>query len=229
MLLDRQRSINIFTSIVLTSASATAYVNMFTLDNANARLLTLLMTMIISGICMRLLHLALRVEPISAIYREFTDQQLLLALFQQAPMPTKKSAGRLDTFQIDELPLTNYLFTGNNAKENRQRIAARLLSRFPGAYIIEPKTEMDKMRLISDITERKSTDKRDKPLIIFSDNYDAAIDGLDRLGVYCFVAGDFNIPINRKILDAETAKKLDPESEVTLGLYDGGKTIKQLL
>lgn len=227
MLLDRQRSINLFTALVLTIGSATGYVNMFT-ANTNIRLLTILLTLLSSLLCMKMLKLALRVEPISQIYEEWSDQQILLALFQSPDKEQAKKAIKLDTIRIEDLPLTNYLFTGSDSKGIRQRFTTRMMTRFPNAYVIDPKNELEKMKLLSDIQERQTTKKIDKPLIIFADNYDPTIGSLEKLGVYCFITNnDMNTAIQRKVIDGETAKKLDPSVEVTVGLFDG-KSIKQL-
>lgn len=228
MLLDHQRSANLLLVSTLSTINAMLMVFMFTVG-AYPRAIILMITFMFSVINLKQIGLVLRIEPISAIYREWTDQQVLFALMTPEQKEQVKKAVNYPKIPLHEIPLTHHQFIGDNAANVRSIMASQMLKRYPKSSVISPgDNPIDKLSLMASVREREGDKEvRKNPIIIFSDNFDTSISNLDSLGIYCFVvSSDQSVPISRKVFDKDaTLKTFD--ADIGIGYFDGSK-LKQL-
>lgn len=228
MLLEHQRSTNLLMVCVLSLLNAFLLVYMFTVG-AYTRAMILVVIFVFSFINLKQIRLVLRIEPISAIYNEWTDQQVMLALMSADQKTEVKKSIAYAKIPLHEIPLAHHQFIGSNAENMRSMITSQMVKRYGKSAIITPgKNPLDKLSLMASVRERENDkDARKNPIIIFADNFDSTISSMDILGIYCFiVSDDQNIPISRKVFDKEaTLKNFD--ADIGVGYFDGSK-LKQL-
>jgi hypothetical protein len=180
----------------------------------------------LASINLELCNHVVRIEPITAIYGEWSDTKFLDALFEPAQKPKPLE----DAFSIADLPLDHYVFLGEARVETRNRVLAAFVVRYPDAQILDASDSGFKDKFIAMIAERKSGMIDSLiPLFILASKFEQNYLTITKIGVYFLVESVIDTPINSKIVDGDTAKKIDSNAKVTLGYYDQRKgIIKQL-
>lgn len=181
-------------------------------------------------------RIGIRIEPITAIAGEYSDQNVLFALFEKPPLPQPNQES-IPTISVSQLPLDHYLFLGKAKQDNRDKLYLAFRERYgdnisyldftgggdkSGVYITL-KAEIDERKLNKNHTNLK-------PLVIFAEKFDLRHIEYSRENIFFFVATDnINTPIKRRIVDKDIAVQIDPDSKVTLGyvLSDSNK-VQQL-
>lgn len=228
MLLEHQRSTNLLIVCLLTILNTFLFVYMFTVGTYT-RAIILIVIFAFSFVNLKMIRLVLRIEPISAIFSEWTDQQVLFALMSPDQKAEVKKSTAYAKIPIHEIPLTHHQFIGSNAENMRSMLISQMMKRFSRSTVISPgKNPIDKLALMASVRERENDkDARKNPIILLSDNFDSTISNMDALGIYCFVVSDDQtMPISRKVFDKDaTLKTFD--ADIGVGYFDGSK-LKQL-
>lgn len=228
MLIDRFRFISTIVVFFLTLCNFFLAVGIYGISNLYWRLLAILVIIIFSGINLQFANVAMRVDPMVSMLHEWQDTQLLDALFEK-PIATHLSVPT--DLKLADLPLNHYLFMGAARNEYRARLLSAFMVKHPKAIVLDAENQVDKTRFTALLSERKQNIYADiQPAFVLTGTFKAEFTKITEVKIYFLVESQTDLPINFKIVDNEIAKRIDRNSNVTLGLYDQKNgTISQLI
>lgn len=224
MLLEQYRNVGLRAVYFLTLINVLFFVGIFAIPELFDRFLVLLLMFVASGISLEFCNQVVRIEPITALHSEWTDTQIIEALFQKPTLPDKKEID--STLLISQLPLANYIFLGETRIENRKKFMNAFYLRYPDLQVYDREELSTKERFTGIISERKSiAGAKQFPVIFLTDLYDAKMASLPSINIYVFLESATDQPVNFKVVDNAIAKELHPVDgeKITLGLWDSSK------
>jgi len=229
MLLEKFRSIALRATVLLTVLNILAIVAVFALSNLYDRFIVLVGIIAASSISLELCNQVVRIEPITALYEEWTDATVTEALFNKPDLIPAKPKD--DSLLISELPLNHYLFLGETRIENRNKFIAAFQLRYPDLELFDTADVANKPIYTALVNERQNGSEKRNPIIMISSKFDTKVQTVTKINIFFFVESAVDDkPINLKVVDQVMAKAMHPNAhKITLGLIDSTKgTINQL-
>lgn len=225
MLFSRQQKVNTSVAAILLVLAYLLLVLSFTLIPAS-RIIPLLLMLSLSSLSIALLRLSIRIAPINAIFEEWSDATALMALMstEQKEDLAKQSEKTLQKLKINLLPQSHYLFSGVDAKKNREMFIDA--TRFRGeSEILDIQNNRDKMRYQAIVNERKSmSGDAYTPVFVYSDLFHPNQESDKQLQIFWLVASNENYPIQNRFISFDELSNfsdLPAESKDSLLLFNG--------